>query len=422
MIKRSESASASSLMAKERYINFVYILINSIYWIVCCVTGGYAYNYLSESRYADGTVVSDGTAGIIIGIIYLLTVAMQAKLGAAIDRSEKITEKDAMTVIFIIVAVLAGVMSFLKLANPLMFAVLILCYSLMSTASPFINSLAFVYAGEGISINYGLGRGMGSAAYALASLIIGRLWAGFGKAFVPYYIIVTALMGLVIVRMLPKYGKGAEGSAPKRKSSLSYGEFFRKYPVMIPLAISTMLLFMGGSTIGIFMARIVGNVLGPEAAAVSGAVAQVQGRALALQAIVELPAMFCFSRLRLKFSVNKLLSFSVVAFFLKFLILALAKSLPVFYFGLCFQMAGYALLTPATVYYVQETALPEDRNKGQALMGASGIFASFMSSTVGGQLLQRLGVPPVMAISVIVIGLGAVLMIISVNRKKKERQ
>ncbi len=411
-------SSGSSLMKKERYINFVYILINSIYWIVCCVTGGYAYNFLSECRYADGRVVSDGTAGIIIGIIYLLTVAMQARLGAVIDRSEKITEKDAMTVIFIVVAMLAAVLSFIKLASPLMFAVLILCYSLMSTASPFINSLAFVYAGEGISVNYGLGRGMGSAAYALASLIIGRLWAGFGKAFVPYYIIVTALMGLAIVRMLPKYGRGAEGSIPKAKSSLSYAEFFRKYPVMVPVAIATVLLFMGGSTIGIFMARIVGNVLGPEASAVPGAVAQVQGRALALQAIVELPAMFYFNRLRLRFPVNRLLSVSVVAFFLKFLILALAKSLGLFYFGLCFQMAGYALLTPATVYFVQETAQPEDRNKGQALMGASGIFASFMSSSVGGLLLQRLGVPPVLMISVIVIGLGAALMIISVNRKK----
>ena len=412
---------AMDKLAKEKKLNFIYILINSIYWIVCCATGGYAYNYLSESRYADGTPVSDGTAGAIIAVIYLVTVVLQARLGSMIDKSEKITERDALTAIFASAAILAFAMSWIRSASLLLFAVMVICYSLMSTASPFINSLCFAYSGEGISINYGLGRGMGSAAYALASLLIGSLWARFGKAFVPYYVVISCIIGVVIIQMLPKYQKMRQGGKEKAKS-LSYPEFFRRYGIMIPMLISMVMLFFGASMINVFMARVVANILGPEASAVSGAVASVQGRALALQAIVELPAMFFFYKLRLRFSVDRLLEISAAAFFTKFLLIRLAKSIGMFYFALCFQMAGYAVLQPAVVYFVQENIKEEDRNKGQALMGAAGIFASFLASLAGGQLLQRLGVSPVLTISVVVIGFGAALMIVSLLKHQKEHK
>ena len=78
-------------------------------------------------------------------------------------------------------------------SSMLLFAVLVLCYTCASAVSPFINSMAFIYVKEGITINYGLGRGMGSASFGLASLLVGRLWSSFGKAFVPYYVAIMPL-------------------------------------------------------------------------------------------------------------------------------------------------------------------------------------------------------------------------------------
>ena len=406
--------------AKERKLNIFYILINSIYWIICCATGGYTYNYLSEARYADGSPVSDGTAGMIIAAIYLLTVVLQAMLGALIDRSDKLSERDALTAILAIAAVLALFMSRVRAASLLLFVVMVLCYSLMSTASPFINSLAFAYSGEGISINYGLGRGMGSAAYALASLMIGWLWARFSKDFIPFYVFICSLVGMVIVLALPRYRKLRQGGEKVR--SLSYPEFFKLYRIMVPVLIALVLLFFGSSMINIFLARIVARLLGPEAAAVPGAVAGVQGRALAIQAIVELPTMFYFYKIRLRFTVDRLMEISTAAFFGKFLLIMMAKSVGMFYFALSIQFMGYALMQPAIVYFVQENVRPEDRNKGQALMGAAGVFSAFLASIAGGQLLEFFGVDAVIIISVLVLGLGAALMIVSLLKHERSKK
>ena len=64
---------------RERRLNFIYILVNAAYFMLICATGSYVYNFLLELPYPDGKAVSDGTAGIIIAIIYILTVSLQAK-------------------------------------------------------------------------------------------------------------------------------------------------------------------------------------------------------------------------------------------------------------------------------------------------------------------------------------------------------
>lgn len=45
---------------KYRYLNFKYALINATFMFMVCATSGYAYNYLSQSGFADSAV------GIII--------------------------------------------------------------------------------------------------------------------------------------------------------------------------------------------------------------------------------------------------------------------------------------------------------------------------------------------------------------------
>ena len=45
------------------------------------------------------------------------------------------------------------------------------------------------YEKDGTKINYGLCRGIGSAAYAIGAFFLGRLWVTFGKNTIPFYII-----------------------------------------------------------------------------------------------------------------------------------------------------------------------------------------------------------------------------------------
>ena len=60
----------------------------------------------------------------------------------------------------------------------------------MQTITPLLNSMAFVFEKHGIEINFGLGRGLGSAAYALVSMGLGYLVEDVGASILPlvYYL------------------------------------------------------------------------------------------------------------------------------------------------------------------------------------------------------------------------------------------
>ncbi len=395
---------------RERRLNLIYILINASYFIMLCATGSYVYNFLLECRYADGTAVADGTAGIIIASIYILTVFVQAKLGDLVDSSDKVDEKLVITVLLILVTALAMGMALIKNASLLLFAVLVLCYTCASAVSPFINSMAFIYVKEGITINYGLGRGMGSASFGLASLLVGRLWSSFGKVFVPYYVAITAVLTLLIVHLLPKSEENSQIRTKKSTNHISYGEFFRRYRIVVPVALAMVMLYFGANMINTYMAKIIANVLSPEAAAQKGVIATIQGRMLFVQAIAELPFMFGYYLVRRHFSVKQLSMIGASAFLIKFVIVTMARSPMGLYLAMCMQMFSYALLAPSVVYFVQETVRSGDRNKGQALMGATSTVAAFLGSLIGGQLLQLFGVTMVTRLALGVIACGVVLM------------
>lgn len=46
--------------------------------------------------------------------------------------------------------------------------------------NPLLNAISVAYNGNGFYINYGVGRGIGSFAYAVAALVIGKVMAVFG--------------------------------------------------------------------------------------------------------------------------------------------------------------------------------------------------------------------------------------------------
>ena len=60
----------------------------------------------------------------------------------------------------------------------------------MMTIQPLLNSLAFLFEKYGIEVNYGLARGLGSAAYALASAVLGYLVEDFGTSMIPLFYII----------------------------------------------------------------------------------------------------------------------------------------------------------------------------------------------------------------------------------------
>ena len=122
--------------------------------------------------------------------------------------------------------------------------------------------------------------------------------------------------------------------------------------------------------INTYMAKIIGHMMG-DAAGATGAVESVQGTALFIAAMVELPAMFFFSKIAEKFSITKILTFAAIVWSLKHALTWICPNVYLFYGVMVLQMFSYALLVPALVYYANDSVEAQDKNKSQAIFAAT---------------------------------------------------
>ncbi len=397
---------------KYKYLNLKYAAINATFMLMVCATSGYAYNFLSQSGFADGAI------GIIIALVSICGLVGKTISGSIIDKSEKIDEKTFISGAMICTVVLSLLLAVIPAGSFLMIPVVILAFTAAAIGLPFFNSMAFIYEKDGQKINYGLGRGTGSAAYAAGSALLGTLWGWKGRTILPFYIAFFAVATFLLVRLMPTPSKAAEeaGEAEEKAVNLSYGEFFRKYSRIILVVVSMILMYFCHMIIQTYFAKVITNIIGEEAASVSGAVESIQGTALFIQAMVELPTMFLFSQILKKVSINKIMVFAAVMFSVKHVMTWLCSSTGMLYGAMVLQMLGYALIVPGGVYLANEIVQPEDRNKGQAVMGVTMTIGGLLSSSIGGQLYQWMSVSNVVLVGVIASVIGTVLMFIGIRQ------
>lgn len=400
---------------KFKNLNLKYALINAAYLMMLCATAGYAYNFLSQIGFPDGTV------GIIISLISVCGVIGQTVSGSIIDKSEKLDEKTFISLSMIVTIILSGLLIIYKGQSILTIILVVIAFTSAAIGMPFLNSMAFIYEQEGQTINYGLGRGVGSAAYAVGSALLGRLWSWGGKDILPIYILVMAVLVFLSVRLMPTVNKQtAVSESGEKVSQISYGEFFKKYNKIILVVVSLILMYFCHMLMNTYIAKVITNIIGADAAAAAGTVEGIQGTALFIQAMVELPTMFGFALLLKKFSVNKLLIIAAVVFSIKHIMILLCPNVPMLYASMVLQMFSYAIVVPAAVYFSNENVAAEDRNKGQAVMGVTATVGGLIASLVGGQLFQYMSTSSVLTIGVAASCIGTVLMIIGIRNSEKK--
>lgn len=398
---------------KYKYLTLKYACINAAYLMMICATAGYAYNFLSQSGFNDGAV------GIIITLVSICGLISQTTFGSIIDKSEKLDEKKFVSLTMIVTIIFSALLLVLPEGNIITVIASVIAFTSASAGMPFLNSMAFIYEKDGATINYGLGRGVGSAAYAVGSALIGQLWALAGKTVFPIYIIAFAIATLLLIQIMPSAPKLENTENGEVQESLSYGAFFAKYKNIIIPVVAMVLIYFAHMILNTYIAKVIGNIIGPEAAAVEGAVEGFQGTALFIQAMCELPTMFAFGLILKKFSINKLMCIAAVFYSLKHILVAFCPNMYVFYFIMVLQMLSYAILLPGGVYLANEIVAPEDRNKGQAVIAATATVGGLLASLIGGQLFTFMPVTAVMILGAAITVAGTVLMFIGVGTLKK---
>ncbi len=391
---------------ENRDLNMKYAIIQAGYFaIVCCILG-FAAVYLGSLGFGSSQI------GIIMAIGSIVTTIAQPALASFVDKKHlslnRVLVLLALCGIVISLAILIASLVDISFITAVLF---VLLNAALMCMMPILNTLAFAFEDYGIQLNYGLARGIGSAAYAITSLIMGFVVAHISPKLLPIlYVVILAGLIPQINGFRVRGRKRIKRSVPAEQPTGSTIEFLRNHSMFMIFLGGFLLVYLDHMMINNFFIYFIENV---------GGTTSDMGIAVFLAAILELVSMTALERIKNKVNISSLLIFSGVMFTVKHIITWLAKSMFMIYVAQFFQMFAYAIFIPASVYYVNQIFNKEDSVKGQALvtmaMTASGVFASLL----GGFMIDALGPSTTLLIGAIVSVIGTGVMIYALRPQQK---
>ena len=387
-----------------RRVNTLYALVQILYWSAFAVFAGY------QTALLLGRGFSSGDAGVFAAIRCLAGIIAQPLLGGWADRHPSVPLKCILNVC--LGAALAVNLLFYLTRPGFWGTVLIflLLGILELNAYPLLDSLAVQFINVGLDINYSLGRGLASFAFAVSCVILGRQASAFGVETVLLTHMALLLLLMAAVAVYPTAPVKAAGArATGASHSVKY--ILQSSPSFTVMLMAVFLSMTAIMPIVSFLVQIVFDRGGGEADL---------GIALFLMGAAELPAALVFPRLWRRLGSRNMMVLAVVFMALKPLLFLVTPSLLPLLLAQLIQMPGYGFFTPASVYYANENVTPADRVRGQAIMMvASNGLGGMAGNLIAGYIIDLGGVNAMLAVSSVIGAISVVLAAVSVKIEKK---
>ena len=374
-----------------------YALIRGLYWAIYCLMVGFASVFLLDRGFTNGQI------GLVLGLSYLLSAMLQPVVGALFSR-QGVRLNLAIACAYVPVAALSLVLLTLPVGRAALAVILVLFFTIQSMMQPSVNALHQSFESEGQHVNFGLARGVGSAAYALSSFAMGRLLARFSPSILPgaYGL---AVVGLIAALVCAK--TSAAVSLPGSDSrGVSYAEILREHPTMALFLVGVGCMFLTYSFIDNFLVQILLSIGGS-----SGDL----GTAITLSAMTELPAMLLFSRFSRSGKGVRLFMISIWFWLAKDVLTLLAPSPQVLFLVQLLNFASCAVYVPGMMDYMRHV-LPESQLlRGVTLAGTATTLGSLIATLLGGWLMDGFGVRRALLIVQVFAVCGTVLLTLALG-------
>ncbi|MDR2977166.1 MAG: MFS transporter, partial [Streptococcaceae bacterium] len=224
------------------------------------------------SGFAMVTLLSKGLTSTQVGILLAVSGAMaaviQPLLGAWADKSEKVSPR--LLLIAIVSSIIVLLLAFIFLPSNLLLMSLIygIASALLLSLQPLINSLVFEYIDSGHPVNFGIGRGVGSLAYALSSFALGALLNIYKPSIIPYVAVITLIFLLLSILAMPVPPKKTRlenkpEEAQEIQNSDAFG-FIKKYQHFLFFLLGIVFIFIFQSLSNGYLLQILRHVGGND--------------------------------------------------------------------------------------------------------------------------------------------------------------
>ena len=382
-----------------RNLTLRYSATQFTYWAASSGAASFATTYLL----AKG--ISSGTVGILLASAGLLSCLTQPLLASVADRAKRF----ALIKMLLALSALCCLCFCVQLIPWLPLVPTGIFYTVGVWSSdamvPLLNALSVAYRQAGYPINYGASRGIGSAATAISSLVLGFVIARFGTVWMILFLLVFRIACMIVMAGYPKIQK--ERINPQEaKESCSIPRFFSHYRWYCASLLGILFLGMYHSMTENYLIAIVG-ALGGDSSHV--------GTALFISAMVGAPVIFCFDQIRKHICDTGLLKIAAVSFLIKAVLFSFAKDIAAIYLLQLLQTTSYAFLAPTQVYYANAKVRSCDMVKGQAFITAAYALGCSAGNFAGGQLLGH-GVEAILSAGIFMALIGTFAIFATVNK------
>lgn len=362
-------------------VALLYCLVQILYWSSGFATVGLAAAYLGRIGFSSGSIGFITAAAGPIGFMLVLCLSVR------IDRAGPDTLYRVIAGLLTVQILLIAGLALSRYAG----VVTALLYTLFLSHAHVMNSLfSKLYINLkkcGLRIDFGVARGLGSLAYGCSSFAAGYLMARHPERFVHSLTLIfyTLLLFVILaLRMLSRrvplppdpVSPPAEEHPPLR-----LGAFLWNYRLFFVVALGLSIVSASNKTFTTFLVTIVEELGGDirSFTAITG-----------FLALIEIPLMLFFSKLRRKRDVPAMLLASLLLYAAKLGGAAWARSLPVLFAAVTAQAFAAGLYHPARVEYVREVIPHRDTAKCLAILDGTPVFLSFLTILGSGRLLDSI--------------------------------
>ena len=396
-----------------RQLTIKYAFLQSSYWISQCIIYSFAAVFLQYKNFNNTQI------GIVLSLSSFLSIILQPAVSAFADKSKKKTVRYIILTIMLIVFALSVIFNIWNKSFIIIGSIFVVINTLQITINPLLNSIALEYINNGYPFNFGLARGTGSIAFAAVSFLLGHAIGRFSPAIIlPFFLVSYVILFIAAYIFKIKAPRKISGESEVKHDSITTDTtinppasvlgFFIKYKRFSFLLIGITMVFYSHSFINSYLINIIENVGGDSTD---------MGLSLTIAAALELPMMAAFTLIVKKVKCGTLIKISGFFFLVKSATMWLAPTVMAVHLSMTFQLLSFALFTPAAVYYVNTIIGEEDKNKGQAMIGAATIgISGTLASITGGKMLDVSGVSDMMLLGTVVALIGFIIILFSVEK------
>ena len=385
-----------------------YSAIQGLFWLNYCILGGFANVYLLEHHFSNSMI------GAIVAVSGILSACCSPLVAAYADRPESLSVRKILTLMSAGMAALMVMIS----ATGRNYILTIISYTagmtLIQLMASLTSSLATQSMRSGYRVNFGTARGIGSLMYGLSAHALGFLVAKTHPDILPAAAAVSWAVNFLLYLRFPDTKDVAvmyagENAVPAAKRSGSPIAFFRKYPRYGFFLLGLFFVYISHSLANVFVTQVVISKGGTNADT---------GLILGVQALVEIPVMFGFSRMLKVIKANNWMRICVIVYVLKSIGTYASASVGQHVAVQVLEMGSYAVMVVCGLYYVNSIMRTEDCVKGQSYMGISTTVANVAASWIGGRMLDLTDVPTMLIFGMISAAFGAVIVLFCAQAPK----